>query len=60
MYPEIGLVRTYRRSDSLSTRLDDPNILTRKYENMNNTPRDPLLVPVTRSSMSTSYKVNMI
>ena len=60
MHPYIGTIHTDRWSDGLSTRLDDPNILTRKYENMNNTPRDPLLVPVTRSSMSTSYKVNMI
>ena len=45
MYPEIGLVRTYRRSDSLSTRLDDPNTLSRQSIDMNDPPRYPPLHP---------------
>ena len=47
MHPDRGIVRTYRRSDSLSTRPDDHNTLTCQSSNTNDAPREKLLVPVT-------------
>ena len=47
MYPGRGILRTYRRSDSLSTRPDNQNTLNIKYANTNDAPRDPTLDPVT-------------
>ena len=44
MYPDRGIVHTYRRSDDLSTRPDNQNTLTCQSYNMNNAPRDPLLL----------------
>ena len=47
MYPDRGIVRTYRLSDGLSTRPDDQNTLTRQSVDKINGPRDPRHVPVT-------------
>ena len=42
MQPDIEIVCTYRRSDSLSTIQEDHNNLTRESDDMNYNPRDPL------------------
>ena len=47
MHPYIGIVCTYIQSDGLSTIAYDHNTLTRKSENTDNSPRDPLHGPVT-------------
>ena len=47
MYPERGMVLTYRWSDDISTRLDDHNTLTHQSADTNDEPRYPLLGPVT-------------
>ena len=46
MHPYIGIVRTYRRSEDLSTRPDDQNTLTRQSSDTNDAPRDPLHDPI--------------
>ena len=46
MHPDRGIVRTYRRSEGLSTRPDDSNTLTRQSVDANDAPRDPLHIPV--------------
>ena len=43
MHPDIGIVRMYRRSDSISTRPEDQNTLTHQSAATNDVPRDPLL-----------------
>ena len=47
MHPYRGIVRTYRRSDFLSTISDDQNNLNRQYADTYNAPRDPLCSPIT-------------
>ena len=47
MHPDIGIVRTYRRSDGLYTRPDKQNTLTCQSVDTNDAPRDPLIGPVT-------------
>ena len=47
MHIDRGIVRTYRRSDGLSTRTDDQNTLTRQSANKNDVPRESLHGPVT-------------
>ena len=49
MHPDRGIVHTYIRSDGLSTIPDDQNTLTRQSVDKNDTPRYPLLVPVTHN-----------
>ena len=46
MYPDIGILRMHRRSDSISTIPDGPNTLTRQYTVTNNAPRYPLHAPL--------------
>ena len=41
MYPGRGIVRTYRLSDGLSTRLYGPNTLTLQLAATNDASRDP-------------------
>ena len=52
MHSYIGIVRTYIRSDGLSTRLDDQNILTSQSADTNESPRDPLLGHLKCNQMS--------
>ena len=47
MYLDRGIVRMYRRSDSLSMRPNDQKNLTCQSVYMRNSPRDPLHAPVT-------------
>ena len=42
MQPDRGIVRTYRRSDGLSTIQYEKNTLTCQSADMNNASRDPL------------------
>ena len=46
MHPDIVIVRTYSRSDILSTIPNDKNIITRQSDNTNDAPRDPLHDPI--------------
>ena len=46
MQPDIGIVRTYRRSYGLSTIPDDLNTLTHQYAYIDNNPREPLHGPI--------------
>ena len=46
MHPDREIVSAERRSDGLSTRTDDLDTLTCKYSGTNNTPREPLHVPI--------------
>ena len=45
MHPERGILHTHIWSDSISTRPDKPNTLTRQSDNTNDAPRDPLPPP---------------
>ena len=45
MYPDRGIVHTYRQSDGLSTRPDGPNTLTRQSACTNDAPRYPASLP---------------
>ena len=47
MHLDRVIVRTYRRSDVLSTIPDDQNTLTCQYVDTNDTLRDPLHGPIT-------------
>ena len=47
MHPDILILRTCIRSDSLSMRLDNHNTLTCQSVDTNYSPRDPLISPVT-------------
>ena len=47
MHPEREIVCADRQSDGISTRPDSPNIFTHQSAGTNDTPRDPLLFPVT-------------
>ena len=40
MYPDRRILRTYRRSEGISTRPYDQNTLTRQYDDTNDAPRD--------------------
>ena len=46
MHPDRGTVRTYRRSDSLSMRPDDPNTPTRQSNVTNDAPKYPIHGPI--------------
>ena len=47
MHSDRVIVRTYIRSDGISTIPDDQNTHISQSDDMNNAPRDPLHVPVT-------------
>ena len=47
MHLDIKIIRSYRRSDGIYTRLDDPNTLTRQSDGTNDAPREPIHGPVT-------------
>ena len=44
MYTDRGIVYMDRRSDSLSMRPESPNAITHQSNDMNNAPRDPVLL----------------
>ena len=46
MKPYRGILYTYRWPYGISTSPDDPNTLTHKSADMNESPRDPLYSPV--------------
>ena len=52
MHPDVGIIRTYRRSDSLSTRPDDLNTLTCQSASRNDALRDPPHGPGTQNHAS--------
>ena len=45
MQPDIGIVRMYRRSDGLSTIIDEPNTLTHKLVGRNDAHKGPASRP---------------
>ena len=53
MHPELGTFHTEKWSEGLSTGTYVPNTLTIKYVGKNDTPRDPLLGPVTQNTANT-------
>ena len=46
MHPDRGIVRTYRSSDGISTRLNDHNTLTSQSADTNDSTRVPFHRPV--------------
>ena len=54
MNPYIGVVRTDRHSDDLSTGPDGPNSLTRQFYDTDDAPREPLTGPVTWNTAPSS------
>ena len=57
MHPYRGKLHMDRQSDGLSTRPDDSNTLTRQYAVDEDSPRDPLLGPITGGKFSSRIKV---
>ena len=56
MYPDRGIVHTYRWSEDLYTRPDEPNTLTRQSAFINDAPREPTTrICYTESFPDTDY-----
>ena len=51
MHPDIRIFHMYRRSDGIYMRPEGPDILTHQSASKNDSPSDPICIPITSGSM---------